>query len=195
MNLQKEQTYHIFNRGNQRQKIFFTTENYFFFLQKLRKELTPYCETLAYCLMPNHFHLLVHINYTSSPVKDEDSITGTVPILNRKIGTLQSSYTRAIQKQELFTGSLFQQKTKAVQIKTDNQLLTCVNYIHQNPMKAKLVDKMEEWEFSSFREYCKLKEPAFCNQSLLRSFLQYEPTKFYDMSYDLIPEHDLKTIF
>jgi putative transposase len=192
MNLTSEHSYHIFNRGNQRQQIFFTRENYFFFLQKVLNELRPHCEILAYCLMPNHFHLLVHVH---KPADEEETGTDRVPILNRKIGTLQSSYTRALQNQELFTGSLFQQKTKAVQIKTDSQLLTCLNYIHQNPMKAKLVEKMEDWEFSSFREYCKLRDQNFCNQSLLHSFLQYDENDFYNMSYQLLPEGDVRSIF
>ncbi|MBK6642001.1 MAG: transposase [Bacteroidetes bacterium] len=59
MNFTSDSIYHIYNRGNQQQKIFFNRENYLFFLKKMRVELSPYCEFINYCLMPNHFHWLV----------------------------------------------------------------------------------------------------------------------------------------
>ncbi|RLD54507.1 MAG: hypothetical protein DRJ05_14530, partial [Bacteroidetes bacterium] len=51
--------YHIYNRGNNKNKIFFSRDNYLFFLKKTRKELSDHLDFLAYCLMPNHFHFLV----------------------------------------------------------------------------------------------------------------------------------------
>ncbi|PWN07312.1 transposase [Rhodohalobacter mucosus] len=53
--------YHIFNRGNIRQKVFFESRNYIFFLEKMKTHLTPYCHILAWCLMPNHFHWLIKV--------------------------------------------------------------------------------------------------------------------------------------
>ena len=185
MNFLEGGIYHVFNRGNQKQSIFFTTDNYLFFLGKMRKELMPKSEILAYCLMPNHFHLLLFVN---NPLEGISS-------LNRKIGTLQSSYARAIQKQEKFTGSLFQQKTKAVPMKTDGQLFICLNYIHQNPLRAKLVNKMEDWEFSSFKEYWKPGANNFCNQGLLHSFLNIDQNNFYNSSYAAIAEKDARLVF
>ena len=55
--------YHIYNRGNNRQKIFFERDNYLYFLTKLREHLIENeLEIVAYCLMPNHYHLLVYLN-------------------------------------------------------------------------------------------------------------------------------------
>ncbi|MDB5282378.1 MAG: hypothetical protein JWO06_1453 [Bacteroidota bacterium] len=178
MNFSQGEIYHVFNRGNQRQEIFFTTANYLFFLHKMRKEVLPKAEILAYCLMPNHFHFLIFAK------PEADGISS----LNRKIGTLQSSYTRAIQKQEKFTGSLFQQKAKAVPVKTNQQMHNCFHYIHQNPIKANLVAKMEDWEFSSFREYWKPDKNNLCNQSLLHSLLNINQNSFYDLSYAALPK-------
>ncbi len=51
--------YHIYNRGNNKQKIFFDDENYLFFLSKFKKYLIPNIDVFAYCLMPNHFHFFI----------------------------------------------------------------------------------------------------------------------------------------
>lgn len=115
MQIEADTLYHIYNRGNNSQKIFFNNENYAFFLKKTEKELQPYCDILAYCLMPTHFHFLVYAKqhthrWTGSNPMNIHSNTHP---LNNAIGVLLRSYTRAINIQEKRTGSLFQQKTKA----------------------------------------------------------------------------------
>lgn len=153
MRFEEGEFYHVYNRGNQKQKIFFNRGNYLFFTEKMYKELTPYAELLAYCLMPNHFHILVRIKIYDG----QTTPTGRkLKTLSNGIGTLLRSYTRAIQKQQDFTGSLFQQKTKARQVISEDinhpndDLSICMNYIHQNPVKAGFVTKAEHWQFSSF---------------------------------------------
>jgi len=53
--------YHIFNQGNNREKIFFSRDNYIFFLEKIKKYIIPHADIIAWCLMPNHFHLMVYV--------------------------------------------------------------------------------------------------------------------------------------
>ena len=53
--------YHIYNQGNNHQRIFFNRHNYLFFLKKIREHISPYADVLAWCLMPNHFHLMVFV--------------------------------------------------------------------------------------------------------------------------------------
>jgi len=62
MNFEKGHLYHVYNQGNNRQKIFFQRENYAFFIQKIRTHLLPHADVVAWCLMPNHFHLLVYVH-------------------------------------------------------------------------------------------------------------------------------------
>lgn len=62
MKFEKGYIYHIYNQGNNRQKIFFNRENYLFFLKKIKTHITPYADIMAWCLMPNHFHLMVLVN-------------------------------------------------------------------------------------------------------------------------------------
>jgi len=59
--LEEDKFYHIFNRGNNGILLFYKPENYLFFLRRLDEYLSPYVEVYAFCLMPNHFHLLVRV--------------------------------------------------------------------------------------------------------------------------------------
>jgi REP element-mobilizing transposase RayT len=175
MHFEPNQIYHVYNRGNNKQKIFFNRENYLFFLRKVRKELLPHCEILAYCLMPNHFHFLIYANgNTCAPHIVEEKDLGLTKFSNG-IKTLLSSYTRAINKQEKRKNSLFTQNTEAKIVSSEISKLDysvyCMHYIHQNPRKAGLVTQSKDWEFSSFQDYAGLREGTLCNQSLARKIL------------------------
>src|SRR5215470_3470363 len=124
--------YHIYNRGNNRQKIFFSDDNYLFFLKKFHTYISPYCDTLAYCLMPNHFHFFIHSDQKSVATKTVGGKQKNV--LSEGIRILLSSYAQAINNQNRSTGSLFQQNTKVKAIVSGdaNYDLTCLHYIHQN---------------------------------------------------------------
>jgi putative transposase len=72
--------YHIYNQGNNRQKIFFREENYYFFLQKIKRYILPYADILAWCLMPNHFHLMVLVNETEIVPPEIERVTRSHPL-------------------------------------------------------------------------------------------------------------------
>ncbi|MFN8298670.1 MAG: transposase [Chitinophagales bacterium] len=181
--------YHVYNRGNQKQLIFFKPHNYDFFLKKMEKELSPHCDILSFCLMPNHFHWLLHVKPLANPEIDSSPLSNAIGILLR-------SYTRAIQKQNGFTGSLFQQKTKSKQLQSENQFRICVNYIHQNPMKADLVAKMEDWEYSSFQDYCGIRQNSLCNQEMFYTYLGIgREEDFYRISYKMLRDADIEGLF
>jgi REP element-mobilizing transposase RayT len=110
MNLTEGEIYHVFNRGNNRCKIFPLRKNYVYFIEGIRKYVSPVCDILAWCLMPNHFHFLIHANASSTPVIKDGSVDRQR--FSQGIKQLLSSYAKGINKQEGRTGSLFQQKTK-----------------------------------------------------------------------------------
>ena len=193
MNFEGNTIYHVYTRGNNQQVVFYTRANYLFFLQKIRKEIYPIVDIIAYCLMPNHFHLMMLVKELPNESKHP---------LSRKIGTLLSSYTRAINIQERRTGSLFQQKAKAVMISSNDEfddktdyLTTCFHYIHQNPIKAQLVRKMEDWEFSSFSIYADFKDGGILNKSLAKEIFEIDWNNFYEESYNVIDENLIRSIF
>jgi len=182
----KNELYHIYNRGNNRQKIFFKPDNYIYFLKKVRRYLLPYCDILSYSLMPNHFHFLIH--------SDERTIINKTirfqpkNVLSEGIRVLLSSYTQAINKQNQTSGSLFQQNTKAQPIVkgSRNYDITVFHYIHQNPYRANLVLRMEDWEYSSFADYCGKRNGSLCNRELAIKLLGLNMKTFYEDSYKAI---------
>ncbi len=206
MQIATDHIYHVYNRGNNSQPIFFCGENYLFFLKKIRKHILPHVDILAWCLMPNHFHLMVYVKEVEVEVLPGEGISEQVTeshqltrkikshqltakkrMLNDSISILLRSYTRAIQKQNKFTGSLFQHRTKAICL-TEVDGITpawfqsrygtiinitdpekeypqvCFNYIHQNPVKSGLVKTPAEWEFSSYRDYVGLRDGKLINR-------------------------------
>lgn len=190
-----DHVYHLYNRGNNKQPIFFSEGNYQFFLEKIKTQLSPVCEIVCWCLMPNHFHLMV---YATNKSCGERASFGGKPMheLAYRIGVLLSSYSQAINKQNRTTGSLFQQKTKSKCVSTnDNYLITCLHYIHQNPWKANLVNQLEDWKYSSFRQYIGKDTHLNCNQNLLRSLIGYQTDTFYQDSYGALDKEILENIW
>ncbi len=185
--------YHTYNRGNDKQRIFFQEKNYYFFLNKIKQDLPKLCDILAYCLMPNHFHLLIYVPDTCEGLNFIPNQNHQ--ILVRKLGTLLSSYSQAINKQEEKSGSLFQQKTKSKILGLDNYPTTCFHYIHQNPLRANLVINMEDWSYSSFQDYLE-GESNVCNIALARELLEVPAMrdKFYNESYLVLDQDLIKNI-
>ena len=113
MHFEQDNVYHVYNRGNNKQPIFFTEANYVYFLQKIKTEWKQYCEIFCYCLMPNHFHFMLMPNETGcESIVLGDKITH-IQNLSKAIGKTLSSYTKAVNVQNKTTGNLFQKKTKA----------------------------------------------------------------------------------
>ena len=190
----KNELYHIYNRGNNQQKIFFKPDNYIFFLKKVRRYILPYCDILSYSLMPNHFHFLIHSDERTIATKTIRNQTKNV--LSEGIRLLLRSYAQAINKQNQFSGSLFQQNTKAKPIVkgSRNYDLTVFHYIHQNAYRAKLVEKMEDWEYSSFIDYCSKRNGNLCNKALTIKLLGLNMKTFYEDSYRQIGYDDINNI-
>ena len=190
MKFTSKHLYHIYNQGNNRQRIFFNRENYLYFLRKVNEHISPVCEILAWCLMPNHFHFLVG----TFPYSVEMVRVGNRELtrLSNGFRIMESSYTRGINQQNNWSGSLFRQRTQAKclteeaydyddpaqQMAPDFLNLyppTCFHYIHQNPWKAGLVQKPQDWEFSSLRDYSGLRQGKLCNYDLCRRWVGIEP--------------------
>jgi putative transposase len=151
--------YHLYNRGNDRQNIFFQRDNYLHFLRLVRRHLLEHhLDIVAYCLMPNHYHLLVHCK-------------GNV---TQGMQSLALAYTKAINRRYNRVGSLFQGRFQAIKVDNEAYLHNLVQYIHLNPVKAQIVDNPEDWEFSSYREYAGLREGTLPDTEPIREFLRSE---------------------
>jgi putative transposase len=161
MQLKESGIYHIYNRGNNKQQIFFREDNYTYFLQKCFKYIKPLSKIIAWCLMPNHFHFMMEVTEKSlEPVRSGGIL---MPALTNGFRLLQSSYAKGINVQERRTGNLFQQKTKAKLITDQEYIAAAFKYIHNNPLNAGLVDDLNHWVYSSFLEYSVLRQPCLCD--------------------------------
>ena len=199
--------YHIYNRSNE--TIFYSDDNYLFFLYKVQKLIAPSCNILAWVLMPNHFHFLIEATDISC-VKVNESHRPDIQLLSKNIGTVLSSYTQAINKQEKRRGSLFAHKTKAKMLNEmyyptggSSRLMgnrpdyatTCFLYIHQNPVIAGLVTKLENWEFSSFRDYAGLRNGKLVNTEIAKQYIELDFDNFANQSDFLLDDEILKRLY
>ncbi len=147
--------YHIYNRGNNRERIFFEEENYHYFLQQYQKYLSDHVENYAYCLMPNHFHFVVYIKPSETQASKvletfEVSSPKKLTPLEKAFRDFFISYAKSINKRYERTGSLFQYKFKRKPITSNSYLMRLIMYIHANPVDARLCSDFQDWRFSSY---------------------------------------------
>jgi putative transposase len=128
--------YHVLNRGNARRDVFLKDGDYRAFLKATAHagEQVP-MRVLAYCLMPNHFHLVVW------PHADGD--------LSRWMHWLSNAHVRRYHQHYHTSGHVWQGRFKAFPIEQDDHLLTVLRYVERNALRAGLVDRAERWPWSS----------------------------------------------
>ena len=129
--------YHIYNRGVNRNDIFFSPGNYTYLLQLLKKNLNRYTISIvAYCLLPNHYHFLL------KPERDDN--------LHLFMKSLFGSYSQAINKQQDRQGPLFQGRFRSIWVDEEGYLVHLARYIHLNPFTAGLADTPQAWPYSNY---------------------------------------------
>jgi putative transposase len=140
--------YHVLNRGNARATIFHKDSDYRAFLDLIGEacDRLP-MRVLAYCLLPNHFHLALW------PQGNGD--------LSRWMQWLLTSHVRRYHKHYHSSGHVWQGRFKAFPIEEDNHLLTVLRYIERNPVRAGLVSRAEHWPWSSLHWWRQPNRPFF----------------------------------
>lgn len=130
--------YHVFNRGVNKQSIFFSEKDYLVFLKKLRELKKKYDHSIyCVCLMPNHFH--ISIQTRKSPI-------------SKIMSSLTTSYSMYFNRTYGRVGPVFQNRFKSILIENDAYFLKLSQYIYLNPVKAGLVKDPILYKFSSMRE-------------------------------------------
>ena len=128
--------YHIINRGNAQQTVFHDDGDYQAFLKSIAHACVEVAMPIyAYCLMPNHFHLVVQ------PVADGD--------LSTWMHWLQNTHIRRYHRVHQTSGHLWQGRFKSFPIQEDDHLQTVLRYVERNPVRAKLVRTAQRWLWSS----------------------------------------------
>jgi len=156
--------YHITSRGNARQDVFLDDGDRTAFLEILAKAIDRFhwlCH--AYCLMSNHFHLLVE----------------TVdPTLARGMRHLNGVYTQAFNRRHARSGHLFQGRYKAILVEKDSHLLELARYVVLNPVRARMVRSCKDWRWSSYRATAGLESASsFLTTKWILSQFAQSPSK------------------
>lgn len=143
--LQPPEIYHVCSRGNNRENIFVSAHHRDRFLELYELHVAPGADTFAYCLLPNHFHVLVR--FSDRPPWSSSDI-GPAP--SRRLSNLLNAYARTFNADRGRTGALFQRPFRRILVRTQAQLLHILVYIHLNPLRHGLVDDFRKWRYSSF---------------------------------------------
>ncbi len=171
--MQPDTYYHIYNRANGSENLFRKPENYRYFLRKWEQYISPVAVSLAYCLMPNHFHFLIRVreeaelaaffdlskgfkplessNSSSRPLMKSSQPRARYDLLvSRQFSHLFNGYAQAYNRMFNRKGSLFAPNFKKKTIGSDSYLTRVIAYIHLNPVHHGFVHDPGRWPYSSY---------------------------------------------
>ncbi len=167
--------YHVINRGNMRMQVFDDAEDYRYFLELLKTGMKKErVELHAYCLMPNHFHLLL------VPQKEGS--------LSRFMQWVMTSHVRYYHKKNKTSGHVWQGRYKSFLVEQESYYITLIRYIEANASRAKLVKQAEAWEYGS------LHDRASNNTGMIHEPLMTLPDNWIEYVNERINPHELETI-
>ncbi len=166
-------SYHIYNRGNNRENIFIEERNYRYFLELYSKHIVPIVDTYAYCLLRNHFHFLIRVKTVTEQdpnLTGLQDLTGLIREPSQAFSNLFNAYTKAINKTYGRTGALFQRPFGRLDVKTDRYFRSLAIYIHQNPQKHGFVEDFRHWPYSSYPTVLSLQKTLLQRDDVLTWF-------------------------
>jgi REP element-mobilizing transposase RayT len=140
--------YHIYNRGNNRENLFVEERNYDYFIKLYVRHIEPAADTYAYCLLRNHFHLLVRVKDNPDQTELGRPIRSIPP--SKSFSNFFNAYARAFNITNQRTGTLFQRPFQRKVISSDAYLLQAIAYIHQNSQKHGMIADFRNWRYSSY---------------------------------------------
>jgi REP element-mobilizing transposase RayT len=168
--------YHIYNHANGSENLFRSEENYHYFLRKYGGYIYPVAETFAYCLMPNHFHLMVKIRTEEEVLNNLKELKATLQgfetlggfsiAVSKQFSHFFNGYTQAYNKMYNRKGSLFMPNFKRKAISDNNYFTQLIAYIHLNPVKHGFCTNLYDWPHSSIHAYLHNK-PSKLNREYL----------------------------
>jgi len=177
--------YHVYNRTNNKEQLFRSDENYFYFLKQFHFYISPVAETFAWSLLPNHFHFLIRIKPVSEIVswinslpKEKQTKTQLRFLSDQNINILVeiefkrlfTSYAMAFNKMYKRDGNLFSRTFKRVNILRDNQFTQAIVYIHANAQKHQFVKDFTTYLWTSYHSIISNKPTKILRQEVLEWF-------------------------
>ena len=164
--------YHIYNRGNNKEDIFIEERNYNFFLFRLKKYILPIADVYAYCLLKNHFHIVLRIK------SEEDLPDKFKNKIHLPFSNFFNAYAKSINTAYGRTGSLFQEHLQKNKIDDEDYLKQVILYVHLNPVKHKFTNDFKTYLFSSYKIFLSDKPTSVDRAYILELFEGKENFEF-----------------
>ena len=174
-----DNVYHLFSRAVGSEKLFLSSENYLFFLQKLKQHTAPVCGLFCYSLLPNHFHLLVKIKNEGTIIKHFEEIKRKpfeIPkydlsdFVMERFSNFLNSYTKAFNKVTKRKGALFMDYLKRSKVKDASDYSAYIWYIHKNAVHHQLVKEIGKWPYDSYQSLISEAPTALLRNELIEWF-------------------------
>lgn len=151
--------FHVYNHAVGSELLFQDDENYRFFLNRFSKFLSSHVELFSYCLLPNHFHLLIRVSNHSNHNK-----------VSEQFRKLFISYSKAFNKYSSRRGTLFERHLKRICVTTDEHLVWIVFYIHRNPVHHGYSTNFRTYAWSSYRSILSKKKTDLARDEVIELF-------------------------
>jgi len=151
--------YHVYNHAVGKELLFRDFENYVFFLKKFSYHLGSYLDLYSYCLLPNHFHLLIEVSKYSNSEE-----------VSEQFRKFLISYSKAFNKYSSRSGTLFERHLKRIQISTDEYLIWLIFYIHRNPVHHGYTDDFNNYRWSSYKSILSNKTTELARDKVVELF-------------------------
>jgi REP element-mobilizing transposase RayT len=173
--------YHVMNRGRRKEKIFLNAEDYKTFLDILIEACELWDVNIsAYSLMPNHYHLLIN-----TPKGN----------LSRFMRHINGVYTQRFNKIHKYEGQLFRGRYKSILVDGDEYLLNLVRYIHNNPLRSKIVKRLDDFKWSSHQGYISLsRDWDWLHKDFILSLLTEDSRKWLAEYREFINQEDERDV-
>ena len=149
--------YHIYNRGNNNEQLFYEEPNYHYFLRLWKKHTSPVAYTISFIFLPNHFHFIVYIrsrqeiNWNKLDISPKISDKDLILCISKQFSNFFNAYAQTINKNYPHCGSVFQERFRRKRIPYYVELTKAIDYIHRNCEKHGLVQDFKDYPYSSYR--------------------------------------------
>ena len=192
--------YHVYSHAVDPEKLFRTDDNYRYFLKKYMQYISPVCQTLAYCLMPNHFHFLIRVKSeqtlkrhrrTSKPSKIDgsDEKWDSPTLVMQQFSNFLNAYAKAYNKKYERRGALFVDYLRRKSITSDRYLVNAIHYIHLNPIHHGYCSDLNDWVFTSYHALRNLRSTYLERKTVLDLFGDLNS---FDKFHQRIPDKKLE---
>lgn len=195
--------YHVYNHAVSDQNLFISDEDYVDFLAKYKKYIAPFVDTYAYCIMPNHFHLLFKVKSydklvriskldpTNARLKLIESESYVNEYVLSQWKRMLSSYAISYNNRHKRRGQLFLKRMKRVSIDKEQRFSNLLSYIHHNPIHHNFCSDYYSWKYSSYKVYSQsIKHTALDVQCVLNWFGGKAKFLNYHNEFKLIKKED-----